>query len=83
MRKRIQSYRDLEVWRKGVDLAVDIYTVTRRFPALLLIAHRVGYVKRETFIALAERTDEIARMLFSLTRSIANSPATGRPDTPT
>jgi four helix bundle protein len=29
----IRSYRDLEVWKKGVDLAVDLYAVTRRFPS--------------------------------------------------
>ena len=28
----IRSYRDLDVWKKGVDLAVDLYAVTRRFP---------------------------------------------------
>ena len=129
MRQKIQSYRDLGVWQKSVDLAVDVYALTRRFPpderyamvsqmqraavsipsniaegwgksgsayylnaishargslreleTLLLIAHRVGYIKRETFVALAERTDEIARMLFSLSRSVANSVAAGRPD---
>jgi four helix bundle protein len=131
MRQRIQSYKDLGVWQKSVELAIDVYSVTRRFPAheryamadqiqraavsvasniaegwgksgsgyylnaishargslreletLLLIAHRVGYIKRETFLVLAERTDEIARMLFSLSRSVANSEATGRPDHP-
>jgi four helix bundle protein len=29
----IRSYRDLDVWQKGVDFAVDIYAVTRGFPA--------------------------------------------------
>src|SRR4249919_2888110 len=29
----IRSYRDLDVWKKGVDLAVDLYAVTRRFPS--------------------------------------------------
>ena len=131
MGQRIQSYKDLGVWQKSVELAVDLYGLTRRFPSherfamvsqiqraavsigsniaegwgksgsgyylnaishargslreletLLLIAHRVGYIKRETFLALAERTDEIARMLFGLSRSVANSAATGRPDHP-
>jgi four helix bundle protein len=131
MRQKIQSYKDLGVWQKSVELAVNVYALTRRFPpderyamvsqiqraavsipsniaegwgksgrgyylnaishargslreleTLLLIAHRVGYIKRETFRALAERTDEIGRMLFSLSRSVANSEATGRPDHP-
>ncbi len=29
----IRSYRDLIVWQKSVDLAVDLYAATRRFPA--------------------------------------------------
>jgi four helix bundle protein len=28
----IQSYRDLEVWRKGMDLVLRVYEVTERFP---------------------------------------------------
>ncbi len=28
----IQSFRDLEVWRKGMDLAVRVYEVTDGFP---------------------------------------------------
>jgi four helix bundle protein len=30
---RIRAFRDLEVWQKAVDLAADVYTLTRRFPA--------------------------------------------------
>jgi four helix bundle protein len=28
----IQSYRDLEVWRKGMDLVLRVYEVTEKFP---------------------------------------------------
>lgn len=28
----IRSYRDLEVWKRGVALAIEIYRVTARFP---------------------------------------------------
>lgn len=28
----IQSYKDLKVWQKSIDLAVKIYEVTKRFP---------------------------------------------------
>jgi len=28
----IQSYQDLQVWQKGMRLAVDVYSVTRKFP---------------------------------------------------
>ena len=29
---QIKSYRDLLVWQKAVDLAVDVYSLTRTFP---------------------------------------------------
>jgi four helix bundle protein len=29
----IKSYRDLEVWRLGIELAMDCYALTKRFPA--------------------------------------------------
>jgi len=29
----IRSYRDLTVWQKGVELAVQLHGVTRRFPS--------------------------------------------------
>lgn len=30
----IRSYKDLSVWQKSVDLAVDLYAVTRRSPTV-------------------------------------------------
>ncbi len=30
--KPIKSYRDLEVWQRGIDLTKDVYEVTRSFP---------------------------------------------------
>jgi len=125
----IRSYRDLIVWQKGVELAVRLYAVTRRFPAherfglssqlqrvavsisaniaegnsksgkghylnhlspstgslsesetVVLIPHRVGYLTAAAYRDLAALTDEIGRMLNRLTRSVARSDATGRPD---
>lgn len=32
MPSAIHSYRDLLVWQKAVDLAVDVYALTRTFP---------------------------------------------------
>jgi four helix bundle protein len=29
----IKSYRDLEVWKKSVELTVEIYRLTKGFPA--------------------------------------------------
>ena len=30
--ERIQSYRDLKVWQKAMDIAVDCYALTKNFP---------------------------------------------------
>jgi four helix bundle protein len=30
---RIESHRDLIVWQKALDLAVDVYSITAQFPA--------------------------------------------------
>jgi four helix bundle protein len=38
----IRSYKDLIVWQKSVDLAVDLYAATRRFP----MAERFGLMSR-------------------------------------
>jgi four helix bundle protein len=46
---------------------------------LLLIAHRVRYLTAAAYHALASLTDQIGRMLNSLTRSVARSAARGRP----
>ncbi len=32
-RKKIESYKDLEIWKKGVRFAIEIYQITREFPA--------------------------------------------------
>jgi four helix bundle protein len=29
----IKSYKDLDIWKKGMDLSVLIYDITKRFPA--------------------------------------------------
>jgi hypothetical protein len=29
----IRGYKDLEVWRKAVDVVVDTYRITKRFPS--------------------------------------------------
>jgi four helix bundle protein len=31
-KKKIVSYKDLEVWKKGVRFTIEIYRITREFP---------------------------------------------------
>ena len=32
-KRKIESYRDLEIWKKGVRFSIEIYQVTDNFPA--------------------------------------------------
>jgi four helix bundle protein len=33
MSDRIQSHRDLQVWQRGMQIAEDVYTLTKAFPS--------------------------------------------------
>ena len=30
----LKSYKELEVWQKGIELTIDIYTITKSFPTV-------------------------------------------------
>jgi len=32
MSEKIKTYRDLEIWKKGIELVKDIYNITKNFP---------------------------------------------------
>ena len=115
----MQTYGDLIVWRKAIDLVEEVYTATREWPreelygltsqirraavsvpaniaegqgrgstrdfhhflaiangslieseTHLHIAHRLGYIQRDTLTALLERTAEVSRLLQGLARSL-------------
>lgn len=33
MNSKIQSYQDLKIWQKGMDLVIEIYQITTNFPS--------------------------------------------------
>jgi four helix bundle protein len=55
----IKSYRDLEIWKKGVELVKDIYVITRDF------------TKSETYALV----DQIKRSALSIPSNIAEGHA--------
>lgn len=57
----IRSFRDLEVWRRGLDVAVEIYRLTDRFP------------QTEKFGLVAQ----LRRAAVSIASNIAEGKATG------
>ena len=60
---KIQSYRDLIVWQKAMDLAVQIYSLTARFP------------KDERF----RLVDQLTRAVVSVPANIAEGYARDSP----
>jgi len=36
MNKKIKNFRDLDVWKKGIEIVKDIYKIVRKFPKLEL-----------------------------------------------
>ena len=36
MTKKIKNFRDLDIWKKGIEIVKDIYTIVRKFPKLEL-----------------------------------------------
>jgi four helix bundle protein len=118
-----KSFKDLQVWKKSIDLAEAIYKATEDFPqrehfglaaqirksavsiasnisegsarhsnkefqqfliiargssaelqTQMLIAMRVGYFEKRTYIALSKQLNEIGRMLHGLKRSLTAMP---------
>jgi four helix bundle protein len=57
----VQSFRDLAVWQKGVELAVVVYTISEKFPA----AERFGL------------TSQARRAAVSIPSNVAEGKATG------
>jgi len=36
MQKKIKNFRDLDIWKKGIEIVKDIYKIVRKFPKLEL-----------------------------------------------
>jgi len=36
MTKKIKNFRDLDIWKKGIEIVKDIYKIVRKFPKLEL-----------------------------------------------
>jgi len=36
MQKKIKNFRDLNIWKKGIEIVKDIYTTVRKFPKIEL-----------------------------------------------
>jgi 23S rRNA-intervening sequence protein len=81
---KINSFRDLLVWQKGLDLAIRLYKVVRRFPKLdqMVLAQQIrksalsipsniaeGKARRSTAGYISD-TEELGRMLGGLIGSL-------------
>ena len=64
MAKEIRSHRDLIVWQKSMDLAVEVYRLTKQFP------------KTETY----RMVDQLTRAAASVPANIAEGAARDSPN---
>ncbi len=90
----LQSYQDLEVWRKTINLVVLFHQITKSFPRNEIYSKKflhymsIAYgslAELETLIQdetklkqLADKTAEIGRMINNLRRSIKEKLAPDR-----
>ena len=59
--KKIKSVRDLKVYRKAFDSAMEIFEITKKFPK-----EETYYINEETFHRLDENYEHIFAMLHSM-----------------
>lgn len=57
---KLTSYKDLKVWQKSVELAVDVYTVTKTFPKEELYG-LTSQIRRAAFAIPANIAEGYAR----------------------
>ena len=80
MQIKPQSYKDLVVWQKGIELAKMTYTLTAQFPN----GEKFGLVAQMRRAAISipsniaegqarHTTEHLRRMLNSLRRKLANA----------
>ena len=53
----VRSFKELEIWQRGVDLVEKIYKITKPFPTEVM--------------ALLDELDQISRMTMSLTKKLS------------
>ena len=75
----MHNFKELKVWQKAVDFAVEIYAVTKVFPSeekfglvsQMRRAHRTGLITAERVKELEENLSELQRMINGLKASLA------------
>jgi len=91
----VRGYRDLLVWRRSVDLVLEIYEATEDFPrrevyglaaqmeveTQVVIAMRRNYFGSDLERRLLECSAEVGRMLAGLTRSLKRLHRRSKSDT--
>jgi hypothetical protein len=75
-RKKIESFEDLEVYQKLLELHLEISEISLKFPKHelyelgsqnhLQVAYRKGYINKDTYLEYRQRYEECAKMLRGL-----------------
>jgi len=64
-KKKIESYKDLLVWQKRIELVYEIETQ-------LVIAVNQNYITNQNKNTLTDRIDELGKMLNTLLKNLNN-----------
>jgi hypothetical protein len=74
----VESYRDLRVWQRRLDLVHAVYDITRRLPpderGDLLIVQRIGYSDAQPLASALAIGGEVGRMLRMMRVRLRESP---------
>ena len=79
---RVQSYRDLRVWQRAVDLACVAYAIAQasltELETHLTVAERVGFTPQDIIARAMVVCAEVGRMLTAMRARLAER--SSRPD---
>lgn len=74
----MNSYKELIVWQKSVELVVEIYRITKIFPTeekfsietQIIISKKLNFVKIDEWARIDGLLNEVLRMLFRYRQSL-------------
>lgn len=83
MGKKIKTYRDLNIWKAGIELVKDVYRLTEKFPILyvtlgscaeletqITIAKELTYIQESKEVRLLGKLDHTGRMITTLLKKL-------------
>ena len=60
---KIQSYRELDVWKKGIDIVDNVYEVTKKFPVHVIASATLRRSPYDSSESIGPRNDRKAQLI--------------------